>query len=176
MKVMTSVLFIAVLGLPLTVSQMEPASGGTYGGETDCAPVAELVAFIEEETGYPPLRYCPRVSVTNGASLKAILGLKASAHGAEPLAAYLAASAEILVTPDVVLTTPLGRSYLVHELVHAHQFDNDAPAHAPCVGWLQGEAYRVQASYLRMHDFTEDAFAFELLGLLQGACAQAYHR
>ncbi len=91
------------------------------------------------------------------------------------VAAYLAANAEILLSPDVVLATPLGRSYLVHELVHAHQFDGGAPARAPCVGWLEGEAYRVQASYLRTHDLAEDAFAFELLGLLQSACAQSYH-
>ena len=175
MKVMTSVILIAVLGLPLTVSQMEPVSGGTYSGETDCAPVAELVAFVAEETGYPPLRNCPRVRMTNGAALKAILGLKASAQGEEPLATYLAASAEILLSPDVVLSTPIGRSYLVHELVHAHQFDSGAPARAPCLGWLEGEAYRVQASYLKIHDLNQDAFAFELLGLLQSACAQSYH-
>ena len=175
MKVMTSVLFIAMLGLPLSVAQMELASGGTYGNETDCASVAELAAFVAEETGYPPLRNCPRVNVIDGAALKAILALKASAHGEEPLAAYLAANAEILVTPDVVLTTPLGRSYLVHELVHAHQFDSGMPARVPCIGWLEGEAYRVQASYLRMQDSTADAFAFELLGLLQSACAHSYH-
>lgn len=175
MKLINFVLFIGMLGLPLTVTQPEPASGGSYGGATDCAPVAELVVFVAEETGYPPLRNCPRVSVTNGAALAAVLALKASAHGAEPLAAYLAANAEILLSRDVVLATPFGRSYLVHELVHAHQFDGGAPARAPCVGWLEGEAYRVQASYLRTHDLAEDAFAFELLGLLQSACAQSYH-
>ena len=175
MKAMTSVLFIAMLGLPPTVSQMEPATGGTYGGETDCVPMAELVAFVAEETGYPPLRICPRVRVTNSEVLRAILGLKASARGEEPLAIYLPASAEILLSPNVVLTTSLGRSYLVHELVHAHQFDSGMPARVPCIGWLEGEAYRVQASYLRMQDLTADAFAFELLGLLQSACAHSYH-
>lgn len=174
MNMTAAALLIAALGLPLAVIQPEPASGGTYDGETDCAPLAEFVAFVAEETGYPPLRNCPHVRVTNGAVLKAVLALKASAHGAEPLAAYLPGSAEILLSHDVDLATPLGRSYLVHELVHAHQFDSAAPARAPCVGWLEGEAYRVQASYLRRQDLATDAFAFELLGLLQSACAQSY--
>ncbi len=175
MKVMNFVLFVAVLAAPLTVTRPEPASGDSYGGATDCAPLADLVAFVAEETGYPPLRNCPRVSVTDDAVLGAVLARKASAHGEEPVAAYLPARAEILLSPDVVLTTPLDRSYLVHELVHTHQFDSAARARAPCVGWLEGEAYRVQASYLRTHDFAEDAFAVELLGLLQSACAHSYH-
>lgn len=172
---MNFVLFIAVLAPPLTITQLEPAIGDSYGGATDCAPVADLVAFVAEETGYAPLRNCPSVSVTNGAVLRAALAGKASADGEEPVAVYLPARAEILLSPDVVLTTPLGRSYLVHELVHAHQFESAARARAPCVGWLEGEAYRVQASYLRKHAFAEDAFAFELLGLLQSACAHSYH-
>ncbi len=175
LKVMTAVLYFAVSALPLTVAQLAPALGGPYGGETDCASMAELVAFVADETDYPPLRNCPRVRVTNNEVLRAILALNASAHGAEPLAAYSAASAEILLGPEIVLTTPLGQSYLVHDLVHAHQFADAAPARAPCVGWLEGEAYRVQASYLRRQDLAQDAFAFELLGLLQSACAHAYH-
>ena len=46
---------------------------------------------------------------------------------------------------------------------------------AELLGWLEGEAYRVQASYLKTRGLTEEALAMEILGLLQGSCAQAYH-
>ena len=57
-----------------------------------------------------------------------------------------------------------------------HQFESGAYARAPCVGWLEGEAYRVQASYLRTHGLAKDAFAIEMLGMLQSACAHFYHK
>jgi hypothetical protein len=92
-KLMNLILFIGVLGLPLAITQSELARAGSYGGATDCVPVAELVAFVAEETGYRPLRDCPRVRVTNGPELGATLAFKTSAHVADPLAAYVAARA-----------------------------------------------------------------------------------
>jgi hypothetical protein len=137
--------------------------------------VSELIIFVAKETGYPPVQNCPRVRVTSTETLIAIIAPHALAQGEVPRAAYVAANGEILLSPDVVLATPIGFSYLVHELVHMHQFKSGAYGRAPCVGWLEGEAYRVQASYLRTHGLAKDAFAFEILGMLQSACAHFYH-
>lgn len=113
-------------------------------------------------------------STTNSA-LRGFLGLNASYGQEQPLAMYVPMDTEILISPEVEVTSALGQSYLVHELIHAHQVVSGAARRAPCPGWLEGEAYRVQASYLRARGFTEDAFELEILGLLQGSCAQAYH-
>ena len=148
-----------------------PARGSVR--RADCAAVSELIAFVADH-GNRHLEACPPVSVTSAAALIAAIAPNASAHGMDPRAAYVAASGEILLAPDIALSTPLGRSYVVHELVHAHQFESAAHLRAPCPGWLEADAYRVQASYLRKHGFAKDAFAFELLGLLQSACGQLY--
>ena len=174
-KIIKLVLFLAVFGAPLAATQSTPAGAGSRGAATECTGMADLVAFIVNETGYPQLHGCPRVSTTTDAVLKSMLALKARADGEEPLAMYVPAGAEILLHSDVDLTSPLGQSYLVHELVHALQFENSATAQAPCPGWLEGEAYRVQARYLRILGLAKDASTVEFFGLLQGACAQTYH-
>ncbi len=99
---------------------------------------------------------------------------KAYAHGEEPLAAYLPDSGQILLSPTIDLTTALGRSYLVHEIVHAAQAANDRPASTSCSGLLESEAYWVQARYLRAHGLAEAARRFELLSIMHGACPQPY--
>ena len=176
MKTAACVSFAGVLGLLLTGIQLGPASGHVNGDVADCAQMGELIAFVVKETGYPPVQNCPRVRAASTKALVAIIAPDTSAQGEDPRAAYVAANGEILLSPDVVLATPIGLSYLVHEFVHMHQFESGAYARAPCVGWLEGEAYRVQASYLRTHGLAKDAFAFEMLGMLQSACAHFYHK
>ena len=176
MKTATCVSFFWVLGLLLTGIQLGPASGHVNGSAAHCAQVGELIAFVVKETGYPPVQNCPRVRAASTKALVAIIAPDTSAQGEDPRAAYVAANGEILLSPDVVLATPIGLSYLVHEFVHMHQFESGAYTRTPCVGWLEGEAYRVQASYLRTHGLAKDAFAFEMLGMLQSACAHFYHK
>jgi hypothetical protein len=170
MKAIIGVLTLALLSLIFTGTQAGPAYGDAHGEAVGCKQLAELIAFVSEQTGRPPLQKCPRVSVTSAAALVAAVAPEASAHGAIPHTAYVVASREILHDFDVDLATLLGRSYLVHELVHAHQFEDGTNLRASCTGWIEGEAYRVQASYLRTHGLNRDAFAVELLGLLQSAC------
>jgi len=170
MKAMISVLFLTLLSLIFTGTRVSPTHGDAHGEAFDCNQLGDLIAFVSEETGRPPLRQCPRVSVTSTAALVAVIASEASFHGAVPRTVYVVASGEILHDFDVDLATPLGRSYLVHELVHALQFESGTSLRASCTGWIEGEAYRVQASYLKMHGLNKDAFAVELLGLLQSAC------
>lgn len=79
------------------------------------------------------------------------------------MAAFIPASAEILLSPNVDITKLLGRSYLVHERVHASQLENGVKAPATCLGLPESESYWAQATYLRKHGLNEDALAFELM-------------
>ena len=134
-----------------------------------------LVAFVSERTEYTPIHSCPRIKRFTGSELKSIWAHKMGSHTEDPMAIYVPSVHEILLSLEIDLSNPIGRSYLVHELVHAQQITNGAHSAVPCLGWLEGEAYRIQAEYLRREGAAEDAFQFEILGMLQGACANAYH-
>jgi hypothetical protein len=151
------------------------ADANSHRAMTNCTALAKLMMFVSGKTNYPPLLDCPRVRVIDNSALRGLLALEPGYSREQPLAMYMPVDAEILISPDVEVTDTLGQSYLVHELVHAHQMEYGAARRAPCLGWLEGEAYRVQASYLKSQGLTEDALAMEILGLLQGTCAQAYH-
>jgi hypothetical protein len=175
MNITKSIISLVALGLILTTIQYQSASAGSLVRVAGCAEVEDLVDFVSEETGYPPLRSCPKVSVAPDFILSSLFA-KASAHGEEPMAAFIPASAEILLSPNVDITKLLGRSYLVHELVHASQLENGVKAPATCLSLLESESYWVQANYLRKHGLNEDALAFELVSMMQSACAHPYHR
>lgn len=175
MKAMNFVLFVLMFGQLTTTVHFNPASAESRDVVDGCRLEVALIAFVAEETGYPPLRNCPRVRVTEGSVLKSYIS-KALVQSEKPIAAFLPASSEILLSHDVDLNTMLGRSYMVHEIVHAFQFENLVTAPSSCPGLLEGEAYRVQANYLRQNSLIEGASAFELTSMMQSACAHPYHR
>ena len=168
-------LITLALGVLVTITHQNPANSDPMRSATGCASVAELVDFVARETGKSPLHICPRVSVTTDAVLRSAI-TNATGHGEEPLAVFLPASTEILLSPEIDLATLLGRSYMVHEIVHASQFDNAATASTACLGKLESEAYWVQSSYLRKNGKVEAALAFELVSMMKSACAHPYHR
>jgi hypothetical protein len=94
------------------------------------------------------------------------------AHGETVAALYVPATREILLAHDLDPATPLARSYLVHELVHAQQLEQHAHERASCAGALEGEAYNLQALYLHTQasQHREDAFLLQVLGMFQSAC------
>ena len=170
--------FLLVLGALFLAAPPVSGNGSGQartGGCTQHPSVLDLVDFVAAQTGYPPIQVSPRIRATSVKELASIVRGDAAERGADPRAAYVPASKEILVGPDFDLCTALDRSYLVHELVHVHQYESRADRRAPCAGSLEGEAYRVQADYLKANGRAHDAFAFDLLGLLQSACAHFYH-
>lgn len=175
MNITKSIISLVALGLLSTTIHYQPASASSLVRVVDCTEIEELIDFVAEETGYPPLLSCPKVSVTPDAVLRSIFA-NASAHGEEPMAAFIPASAEILLSPNVDVTKLIGRSYLVHELVHASQMENGVKAPATCLGLPESEAYWVQATYLRKHGLNEEALAFGLVSVMKSACDQPYHR
>ena len=150
---------------------------GLVAGDASCTPFQhdeDLVAFVAAQTGYPKLRTCPTLRATDLDELGRSIGGGLQMQGETPRAIYVLSSGEVLVGPDFDVRTVLDRSFLVHELVHVSQVRSGASQQGRCPGWLEGEAYRVQAYYLRRHGRPRDAFQFELLGFLQSACGHFY--
>jgi hypothetical protein len=103
---------------------------------------------VTNETGIPAPEACVRL-----ASKERLDGLVfpvgiGESHGEIVAAAYVPATREILLADDLDPSTPLARSYLVHELVHAQQFTSRAHEHVRCPGVLEADAYGTQALYL----------------------------
>jgi hypothetical protein len=95
-------------------------------------------------------------------------------HGETVAAVYVPAKQEILLANDLDLGTPLARSYLVHELVHAQQFTSRAHEQVQCPGALEANAYGAQAHHLSTSGLREEAFLLQISGMFQSACGYSY--
>lgn len=84
--------------------------------------------------------------------------------------AYDPATDRIGLAPDLDLSSAIDRSFLLHELVHMAQFRNGAAARARCIGQLEGEAYALQAAYLRHVGEPAEAFMTTLIGQQMSVC------
>jgi len=129
-----------------------------------CPLVRRLNAVIIDATDHNPPS-CPRI----GFSALPTTGSPRAQAGA-----YFPTTGAIELAPDLDLTTPLGQSYLLHELVHAAQFASGADRHARCPALLEAEAYRVQADFLRQAGLPRDAVLISLLAMHLGACDTEY--
>ena len=126
-----------------------------------CPLVAELNTVIARETRYIPPP-CPAIGF---AALPASGTLRSQAG------AYYPESGSIELAPDLDLTEAFGQSYLLHELVHAAQYANDAQASARCPQTLEAEAYSVQSDFLRAHGLGREAMLMRFLADQLGSCA-----
>jgi hypothetical protein len=134
--------------------------------------VAALLLWTSQATGYPAPGQAPAVELAAAAELDARFAAGgANAGGREVAALYEPARNVISLADDLDLATPLGRSYLVHELVHALQFAAGRQAEVRCVGLLEAEAYRAQAHYLKDQGERKAANLHTILGLMQAGCA-----
>jgi hypothetical protein len=159
-------------GLTLLLAAIGPAPARAdgSGGCLESAWIAEARAFVAEETGIPAPEACVRLASKDrleGLVFPVAIG---EPHGETVAAVYVPATREILLADDLDPSTPLARSYLVHELVHAQQFASREHDHASCPGVLEVDAYGTQALYLRTIGLREEAFLLQVMGMLQGAC------
>jgi hypothetical protein len=127
-----------------------------------CSLAVDLNRVVVAETGYVPV-LCPAIGFT---AVPPAQSLRSQAG------AYLPASGQIELAPDLDLATAYGQSYLLHELVHAAQFANGADTRVPCPAALEAEAYTVQASFLRQHGLGQDALLVSLLAGQLGSCGR----
>lgn len=167
---MKLILFVMALTVPLMAVSQNLTNDAVSAAETGCTDMDQLIDFVAEETNRPPLQFCPNVKISSVRELRSNFK-KASPHGADALAAYLPLSGEILISDEIDLATLLGRSFLLHEIVHAAQFNSRDTAAESCIGLLESEAYRAQASFLKKHDLAEEAIYFVWMSLMhKGAC------
>lgn len=167
-------LVACVLALPLAVISPAPARAAESDGCLEGEWIAKARAFVAKETGIPTPEVCVRL-----AGKERLAGLMfpiaiGESHGEAVAAVYVPATREILVADDLNPGTPLARSYLVHELVHAQQFTSRAHEHVRCPGVLEADAYGTQALYLSTWGLREQAFLLQILGMFQSACGYSY--
>lgn len=148
--------------------------GSAAFGEADGRWIVEAAAFVQEATGAPvPETGFHRVPAAR-LDEAIFAGRPLREDWPEVGAAFDPGSGLILLADDLDLSRVFDRSYLVHEMVHAQQVVTGRAESAPCLGRLEGEAYAVQARFLRSYGMRQEAFLADLLGLLQSACSYAY--
>ena len=84
--------------------------------------------------------------------------------------AYFPATGHIELAPELDLDTVYGRSFLVHELVHAYQYATGVQRSVACYDQLEYDAYQVQAAYLRANGEADRGARLAVLGVLLSAC------
>lgn len=125
---------------------------------------------MAKETGVPAPDVCVSSVPPNKLKVLVLPATLSKAQDETVAAVYVPATREILLAEDLDPSTPLGRSYLVHELVHAQQFASHAHERASCLGVLEADAYSTQALYLRTRGLRDEAFLLQVLGMFQSAC------
>jgi hypothetical protein len=149
-----------------------PAHAETPAGCVEDSWVDEVAHFVAVETRYDVPEVCVRFAGQEQLDALVPSATSGTASSETVAAVYVPATREILLAHELDPATPLARSYLAHELVHAQQFMRHAHEHALCLGVLEGEAYNMQALYLHSSDSKsrEDAVLLQVIGMFQSAC------
>jgi hypothetical protein len=125
----------------------------------------DLLAFIAAESRYPVPADCPKIE--KSVALDSAPALRSQ------VGAYVPDTGDIMLASDLDTNTTLGRSYLLHELVHAAQYRAGAETLVRCEAELESEAYHLQTMWLRQQGEAREAmllgWAAEALGRCDGA-------
>ena len=166
-RMVTAAIFVAAW-------PMDTASAKT-SDDTSCKLTLELLKFVASETGYSEPTECPRIVLATSEALLSFVSFSSDRHRRMPIAVYMPVDGIIFVSDELQLGSPIGQSFLVHELVHALQFETGASAQFPCLGALEAEAYRTQSAFLEREGFPQQALEFRSYELVMASCAHAYH-
>lgn len=150
---------VRVPSLVLCLALAAPASAAP------CDGMADLLAFVAEETGYPIPLICPAIS--RSPDLAAAPALRSQ------VGAFVPETGAILLAPDLDTDSLLGRSYPLHELVHAAQYRAGRQAEVACEAELEAEAYRVQTTWLRRQGEFREAMLLDWAAEALGRCGAA---
>lgn len=127
-----------------------------------CANVTDLLDFIATESSYPVPRDCPTIEASD---------ILDSTHALRSqVGAYIPETGQILLAYDLDTDSLLGRSYLLHELVHAAQYRAGVEARVRCKGELEREAYHLQTTWLRQHGEFREAMLLDWAADSLGRC------
>ncbi len=133
------------------------------GASPLCPLVAELNRYLTENTAYDAVA-CPEI----GVSVLAADGSLRSQAGA-----YYPDTGRIELASDLNLSAAYGKSFLLHEMVHAAQFAAGMDQRVPCPEMLEAEAYRLQAGYQREAGLMREAVLTGFLADQLGSCGAA---
>lgn len=126
--------------------------------------MADLLGFITAHTSYPLPQDCPVIERTD--MLESAPALRSQ------VGAYVPATGQIMLASNLDTDSVLGRSYLLHELVHAAQYRAGAETRVRCEAELEREAYHLQTMWLRKQGELREAmllsWAAETLGRCEG--------
>jgi hypothetical protein len=127
-----------------------------------CDGLEDLLAFVAAESPYPLLVDCPGIGHSDLLSSAPALRSQAGA--------YLPETDRILIAPDLDTESTLGRSYLLHELVHAAQYRAGEHLRVRCEGELEREAYHLQTVWLRQQGEAREALLLDWAADALGRC------
>lgn len=158
---MTSILFWMKHVLATLILGLSPTAPALAAS---CDGMEDLLAFIATESSYPVPTDCPRIEKSG--ALDSAPALRSQ------VGAYVPETGHIMLASDLDTDTLLGRSYLLHELVHAAQYRAGGEALVRCEGELEREAYHLQTLWLRQKGEPREAmlltWAAEKLGRCPG--------
>jgi hypothetical protein len=166
-------MLVVLLFLAFPLRGVGAAEDGVDSGCANAIWITNTVEFVAEVTRAPVPVACIKWASQKSLDILVASPAYSSSH-TDAAAAFLPSRNWIILADNLDTTTAVGRSYLVHELVHAQQYARGAPGKATCIGSLEGEAYSLQARYLRRHGLKQEAFLFEMMGMLQSACGIDY--
>lgn len=126
-----------------------------------CEIAQRLEPHVAAAIGTAPSETCPQI----GFALPSGLDVMRSQAGA-----YHPDSGRIDLAPDLDLTSILGQSYLLHELVHAAQYRAGKDKTARCPAALEAQAYGLQADFLQSNGLGRDAMLIRILANQLGTC------
>lgn len=127
-----------------------------------CDGMQDLLTFIAAQSSYPVPLDCPKVEASGG--LDSAPALRSQ------VGAYVPATGHILLASDLDTGTTLGRSYLLHELVHAAQYRAGAETRVRCEAELEREAYHLQTMWLRQNGEPREAMLLSWAAETLGRC------
>jgi hypothetical protein len=103
-----------------------PARAETLAGCIESSWIDEVAHFVAVDTRSDVPEVCVRFAGQEQLNALVPSAMAGRSHGETVAAVYVPATREILLAHDLDPATPLARSYLVHELVHAQQFEQHA--------------------------------------------------
>lgn len=152
MKLTAFALFLSLLAAPLAALDLLPPVD-------TCSVIRRLGEDLERLSDYTAPQTCFEISF----NLPAQQGRSMYQAGA-----FHPETGQIALARDIDLTSVFGRSVLLHEMVHAAQYQQDDIPE--CVGRLESEAYFVQGLYLSDAGEARDAMLVHLMSGLMGTC------
>ena len=124
--------------------------------------MADLLVFIAAHSSYSLPQTCPVIERTD--VLESAPALRSQ------VGAYVPATGQIMLAGDLDTEATLGRSYLLHELVHAAQYRAGAQTLVRCEGELEREAYHLQTLWLRQKGEPREAMLLSWAAEKLGRC------